>query len=103
MPGNSNALGGEHAVDACQVLGDGDVGPKAFIEQGANCGQGVMAELEDEEAAGFEIMSGFGDEASVKLVTFLAAKESEFRFVPADFRREGIGFAASDVGRIAGN
>lgn len=60
-----------------------------------------MAEFEDEQAAGFEVASGFGDELGIEFVAFFAAEEGGVRFVFADFAREGGGFVAADVGRIA--
>ena len=66
-------------------------------------GEAVVAELEDEDAAGLEMRGGLRDENGVEFVAFFAAVESDFRFVIADFAHERRCFAAADVGRIAGD
>jgi len=63
------------------------------VEKWFNGRQTVMAEFEDENAAGFEMRSGLRDEIGVEFVTFLAAVESNFRFVIADFAHERRCFA----------
>jgi hypothetical protein len=66
-------------------------------------GEAVVAEFEDEDAAGLEMGGGLGDETGVEFVAFFAAVEGDFRFVIADFAHERAGFAAADVGRVAGD
>jgi len=66
-------------------------------------GQTVVAEFEDEDAAWLEVRGGLRDEIGVEFVAFFAAVESDFRFVIADFAHEGCGFAAANVGRVAGD
>ena len=68
-------FGGEDAGDSGEVVGDQEVCPVGGIEEGADGGKGVVAEFEDEEASGFEMASGFGDEFGVKFVAFFAAEE----------------------------
>ena len=63
--------------------------------------ESVVAEFEDEDAAGFEMRGGMGDEVGVEFVAFFATVERDFRFVIADFAHERFGFAAADVGRVA--
>ena len=65
-------------------------------------GEAVVAEFEDEDATGLEVRGGLRDEIGVELVAFFAAVESDFWFVIADFAHEAGGFAAADVGRVAG-
>ena len=59
-----------------------------------------MAEFEDEEASGFEMASGFGDELGVEFVAFFATEEGCGGLVIADFDGKGVGFLAGDVGRV---
>jgi len=77
-----------------------NVGPLGSFEEGADGGERVVAEFEDEEAAGFEMKSGFGDELAVEFVAFFAAVESGGGFVVSDFDGEGAGFFAADVGGV---
>ncbi len=62
-----------------------------------------MAEFENEYAAGLEVRGGLDDEIAIEFVAFFAAVERDFRFVIADFAHERGGFAAADVGRVAGD
>jgi len=62
-----------------------------------------VAEFQDENAAGLEMRGGLRDEIGVEFVAFFAAVKSDFRFVIADFAHECGGFAAADVGRVAGD
>ena len=71
------------------------------FKEGADGGKGVVAEFENEEAAGLEVARGFGDELAVEFVAFFAAIECGSGFVIADFGGEGAGFFSADVGRIA--
>jgi hypothetical protein len=66
-------------------------------------GEAVVAEFEDEDAAGLEMCSRLRNEVGIELVAFFAAVESDFRFVVADFTHERCGFAAADVRRVAGD
>jgi len=77
-----------------------DVGPLGSFEEGADGEERVVAEFEDEEATGFEMESGFGDELAVEFVAFFAAVERGGGFVVSDFDREGVGFFSADVGWI---
>ena len=65
-----------------------------------DCGERVVAEFEDEQAAGFEVACGFWDELAVEFVAFFAAVEGGGGFVVADFDGECAGFIAADVGRV---
>jgi hypothetical protein len=46
--GGWQALGGEDARDAGEVVGDAEVGPMRRIEEGLNGGEAVVAKLEDQ-------------------------------------------------------
>jgi hypothetical protein len=59
-----------------------------------------VAELEDEEAAGFEMVSGFWDELTVEFVAFFAAVEGGGGFVVTDFNGKRGGIFSSDVGWV---
>jgi hypothetical protein len=50
--GGWQALSGEAAGNAGEVVGDGDVGPMGRIEERLNGGEAVVAKLEDQQAAG---------------------------------------------------
>jgi len=71
------------------------------LEKRLNRPQAIVAQLQDEEAAGFKVPRGFGDEQAVEFVTLVAAAESRLRLVLANFDRQQLSFAAPDVGRIA--
>jgi hypothetical protein len=77
-----------------------EIGPFRSFEEGANGGERVVAQFEDEQAAEFEVGRGFQDERAVKFVAFFAPEEGGGRFVIADFDGEYAGFFAADVGRI---
>ena len=77
-----------------------DGGPFRSFKEGADGGERVVAKLEDEEAAGFEVACGFWDELAVEFVAFFAAVEGGGGFVIADFDRKRVGFFAADVGWI---
>ena len=51
-------------------------------------GEAVVAEFEDQDAAGLEMLGGLGDEVGVEFVAFFAAEERGRGFVVADFARE---------------
>jgi len=63
----------------------------------------VVAEFEDQDAAGLEMGGGLREEVGVEFVAFFAAEESDCGFVVADFAGERGSFAAADVGRVAGD
>jgi len=94
------AFGGKDTGDAGEIVCHVDVGPFGRFEKGADGGKRVVAEFEDEETAGFEMESGFGDELAVEFVAFFAAVKCEGGFVVADFDGEGAGFFAADVGGV---
>src|SRR5207302_6211224 len=75
--------------------------PGRSVKERLNSGQAVVAEFEDEDAAGLEMCGGLCDEIGVQFVAFFAAVESNFRFVVAHYAHERRGFAAPDVGGIA--
>ena len=77
-----------------------DVGPLRSIEEGADGGETVVAEFEDEEAAGSEMARRLENELAVEFVAFFAAVEGGGGFVVADFDGEGAGFFAADVGGV---
>src|SRR5258708_7182022 len=97
------AFGGNDAGNSGEVVGDADVRPVGGVEERLDCGKGAVAGFEDQNAAGFEMGGGLGDEVGVKFVAFFAAEESDGRFVVADFARERRRFAVTDVRRIADN
>jgi hypothetical protein len=94
-------LCGEDAGDSGEVVGYAYIRPGGCVEERLDGGEAVVAEFEDEDAAGLEVRGGLRDEIGVEFVAFFAAVESDFRFVIADFAHEGCGFAAADVGRVA--
>src|SRR5712664_362056 len=55
------AFGGEDAGDAGEVVGYADVGPVCCVEEGLHGGQGIGAQLEDEECAGLQMRYRLGD------------------------------------------
>ena len=55
------------------------------FQEGTDGRKGIVAEFEDQESAGLEMMGGFGDETAVEFVTFFAAIEGSGRLVVADF------------------
>jgi hypothetical protein len=94
------AFGGEDAGDAGEVVGYVEIGPLRCFEERADGGERVVAEFEDEEAAGFEMARDFWNQQAVEFVAFFAAVEGEGGFVFADFDGEGAAFFAADVGRV---
>jgi len=77
--------------------------PGGCVEERPDGGEAVVAEFEDEDAAGLEVRRSLRDEIGVEFVAFFAAVERDFRFMIADFAHERCGFAAADVGRVAGD
>ena len=77
-----------------------DLGPFRSFEEGKDGGERVVAEFEDEQAAGFEVACGLWDELAVEFVAFFAAVEGGGGFVVADLDGEGAGFFPADVGRV---
>jgi hypothetical protein len=100
---NGGSFRGDDAGDSGEVVGDTDVGPESCIKKRMNGGKGIVAEFEDEKAAGFETRGGLRDETCVKFVAFFAAVKGECGFVVADFAGEGERFATADVGGIGGD
>ena len=70
------------------------------FEEGADGGERVVAEFENEQATGFEVVGGLRDELAVEFVAFFTAEESGRGFVFADFDGEGGDFVATDVRRV---
>jgi len=70
------------------------------FEEGANGGEGVVAEFDDDEAARFEMERSFRYQQAVEFVAFFAAVEGRGGLVFADFDGEGVAFFAADVGRV---
>ena len=70
------------------------------FEEGADGGEGVVAEFEDQEAAGFEMARGLENERTVEFVAFFAAVEGGGWFMIADFDGEVAEFFSGDVGRV---
>ena len=101
LPKRLMAFGGEDAGDAGEVVGDSDVFPVSGIEQGLNGWKAVVAEFEDDKAAGFEVPSRLQDEFGVKFVAFFATEESGVRLVIANFYGKGRSFAVADIRRVA--
>jgi len=90
-------------VDAGEVVGYAYICPGGCVEKRLDGRETIVAEFEDEDAAGFKMRGGLRDEIAVEFVAFFAAVECDFRFVIPDFAHERWGFAAADVGRIAGD
>jgi hypothetical protein len=65
--------------------------------------QAIVAKFEDEDSAGFEVLCGLCNQVRVKFAAFFAAVEGGGRLMFADFARERLRFAATDVRRVAGN
>ena len=61
----------------------------------------AVADLEGEEAVGFQESVGLGDEAAVDVEAFGASEESGVGLVVADFGVEGGAVGLGDVGRVA--
>ena len=97
------ALCSEDARGSGEVVGYGYVCPGGCVEEWLDGGEAVVAQFEDEEAAGFEMRGGLGDELSVEFVAFFAAVEGDFRFVVADFAHERFRFPPPDIRRVAGD
>jgi len=95
------ALGGEDAGDSSEVVGDAKIGPMGRVEKGLNGGEAVVAKLEDQQAAGFQMASCLGNEGAVEFVAFFTSEESGRGLVVADFPRKRFGVALADIGRIA--
>jgi hypothetical protein len=79
------AFSGEDAGNAGEVVRNADVGPGGGIEKRLDGGEGIVAEFEDENAAGLQVPGGLRDQVSVKFVAFFAAEKSNRGFVVADF------------------
>ena len=79
------SFGGDDARNAGEIVGDADVRPFGRVEEWLHRGEAVVAEFEDEDAAGIEVRGGLRDEVGVEFVAFFAAKERDFGFVVADF------------------
>ncbi len=54
-------------------MGDGNVGPCGSFKERLNCGETIVAQLQDQQATGLEETSRLGDERAEKLVAFFAA------------------------------
>jgi hypothetical protein len=100
---NGRAFRRDDARNASEIARDADVRPGRRFKQRLNRRERVVAEFENEQAAGFEARGGLRDEVCVKLIAFFAAVKSELGFVIADFPSERGPFPAADVGRIANN
>jgi hypothetical protein len=94
-------LGGDDSGDAGEIICNADTGPICSVEEGLHGGKGIVAQLENQDSAGFEVPGCLGDQVGVELVAFFAAEKGGVRFVVADFTGERKGFVATDVGRIA--
>jgi hypothetical protein len=95
------ALGGDDAGDAGKVGGDAKVGPVGGLEERLDGGETVVAEFEDQDAAGSQASGSLQDEGTVEFGAFFAAVECQWGFVLADIARQSVRFAAPDVGRVA--
>jgi len=95
------AFSGEDPRETGEVVGDADVGPCRGIEKRLHGGQRIVAEFEDQNAAGFEMCSRLRDQVGVEFVAFFAAEKSNGGFVVANFGRESCRFTPRDVRRIA--
>src|SRR5713226_4807090 len=56
------ALSGEDTGNSCEVVGNTYIGPGGGVEQRLDGGKAVVAEFEDEYAAGLEMCGGLRDE-----------------------------------------
>jgi len=92
---------GEDSGDASEVVGYADVGPGEGIKQWLHGGQGIVAEFEDENAAGLQVRGGLGDQVGVEFVAFFAAEEGDGGLVVTNVRRKSRRFAPRDVRRVA--
>ena len=96
----SRLLSAEDAGDSGKVVGDPDVGPIRRVEERFDGREAVVAEFEDEEAAGLEESRDLGHQGAVEFVALFAAVKRDGGFVFAHFDRERVGFPAGDVRRI---
>ena len=71
-----------------------------FVEEGFEGVELAEAELEGEEAFGFEGCVGGGDEAAVDVEALRTGEEGGVRFVLQDLVGHGGGFVEGDVGRV---
>jgi len=76
----------------------GSVG--GFFEECLEVVELAEAELEGEQAFGFEGRVGGGDEAAIDVEALGAGEEGGVRFMLEDFVGHGGGFVEGDVGRV---
>src|SRR6266852_6313018 len=76
---------GDDAGDAGEVVGDADVGPGLRIKERLHGGKTSLAQLQNENSAGLQVLRCLSDESGVNLVAFFATIEGHFWFVIADF------------------
>src|ERR1700730_9703127 len=84
-----------------EVVRDADVDPRGRVEKWLDGGETLVAEFEDQDAAGLEMGGRLGNELAVKLVALFAPVECNLGLMIANFAQESCGFAPADVGRIA--
>jgi hypothetical protein len=77
-----------------------EIRPLGRFEERADSGETVVAEFDNEEAAGFEVTRGLRYELPVEFVAFFAAEEGGGGFVVADFGWEVAHLFSADVGRV---
>ena len=81
-------LGGEDAGDAGEIVGDADIFPVWRVEKRMHSRKAVVAELKNENAAGFEMRGRLRDETSVDLVALFTAVQRNFGLVVAYLAHE---------------
>ena len=91
----------DDAGDASEVFGDGNTTPVGAVKERFDGRQAVVAELENQQSAGFQVLGSLGDQGAIEFVAFFAAEESNMRFVFANLNRQRIGLAQADVGWVA--
>lgn len=94
-------FGRDDAGYAGKIVGDADIAPMRGVEERLNRGQAVVAELQNQQTAGLQVLRGFGNEQAVEFVAFVPAEKSDPGLVLANFDRQLLGFTAPDVRRIA--
>src|SRR5208282_5729840 len=74
-------LRGDHAGDTGEVPGDANIDPLFCIEERLDGGQAIVAEFQNQQAAGLQMLRCLRNERAVKFVAFFAAEERDMRFV----------------------
>ena len=100
----ARALGGQNSRDACQIHGDGNVGPTGLlIENSTHVFRGIMPEFEDEDAAVSQQIARLFDQPAVNFDAGAAAEKRLVRFVLANFALQAARFFQRNIRWVADN